>query len=172
MKVYELVYIVSPELSSEEVEAKSKEIEAAITSREGTIVKQSSPAAKTLSYPIKKFASGFMGFVEFQIDEVKLLEVKGILEKDSKIVRHMVTIKKPAEFKKARRTRNKPEVEEQPAVAVIEEQKIEEPAVVEEKAEEAEEKPAKEKVSKAKKEKEKDKVELKDIEHELDEILG
>ena len=42
-----------------EAEAKAKEIESAITVREGMINKQSNPIAKTLSYPIKKRASGF-----------------------------------------------------------------------------------------------------------------
>jgi len=166
MKAYELVYIVSPELSSEEVETKSKEIEAAITSREGIIAKQTSPAAKTLSYPIKKFASGFMGFIEFQIDEAKLLEVKAILEKDSKIVRHMITIKKAAEFKKARRIRTKVSpVEEITKETSPEESSEKTPEVAKEEEEEK-------KSEKIKKSKEKGKVELKDIEHELDEILG
>ena len=153
MKTYELTYIVTPEITSEEAEAKAKELESAITSREGTILKQSNPIAKTLSYPIAKRASGFMGFLEFQLEPEKLLELKGVIEKDGKIVRHMIIIKEAAEFKKERRTRTKPaptfEVEKKTEVESIKE----------------------EKPTSAKAEV-KEKVELKDIEHELDEILG
>ena len=108
MKTYELTYIVSPEITSEEAEAKGKEIESAIGVREGTIVRQSNPIARTLAYPIKKRASGFVGFLEFQLEPEKLVELKEILAKDGKIVRHMVIIKEAAEMKKERRTRTKP----------------------------------------------------------------
>ncbi|MEI7424560.1 MAG: 30S ribosomal protein S6 [Candidatus Staskawiczbacteria bacterium] len=162
MKTYELTYIVSPEIKSEEAEAKGKEIEAAITSREGTVLKQTNPVAKTFSYPIGKKASGFLGILEFQLEPEKLLELKEVLAKDEKIIRDMVVIKRAAEFKKERRTRTKIET-------ATEEIKIEEPVVVE-KAETVEEEAVVEpKVTKVK---EKEKVELKDIEHELDEILG
>lgn len=159
MKTYELTYIVSPEITSEEAEAKAKEIESAITSREGTILKQSNPVAKTLSYPVEKRASGFLGILEFQIEPEKLLELKAILEKDGKIVRHMVIIKQAAEFKKERRTRGATKTK--PASIFETEQKTTDK--VEEKEEE---KPA---ISKPAV---KEKVELKDIEQELDEILG
>lgn len=164
MKTYELTYIVSPDITSEEAEAKGKEIESLITGKEGTILKQSNPAAKTFSYPIGKKASGFFGVLEFQVEPEKLVELQGILAKDGKIVRHMVIIKKAAEFKKERRTRTKlaPILEIEKKV----ETKIEEPAVEEKPFDTAQGRPA----SKIKEIKEK--VELKDIEQELDEILG
>jgi ribosomal protein S6 len=160
MKTYELTYIVSPEITSEEAEAKAKEIESAINGKEGTILKQSNPVAKTLSYPIEKRASGFLGFLEFQLEPEKLIEFKETLAKDGKIVRHMLIIKQPAEMKKERRTRTKPA----PIFEI--ERKTEQPASAEVFDAVKEEKPA----SKIKEIKEK--VELKDIEQELDEILG
>ena len=159
MKAYELTYIVSPEITAEEAEAKGKEIESLIQSKEGTILKQSNPIAKTFAHPIGKRASGFLGVIEFNIEADKLLEIKAAIEKDGKIVRHMIIIKLAAELKKERRTRVRP-------TPVFE---IEKKAEVIESAKEeiTEEKPAVKE-----KEKEKEKVELKDIEHELDEILG
>ena len=148
MKTYELTYIVSPEITSEEAEAKAKEIESAIQSREGTISKQLNPIAKTLAYPIERRASGFFGVLEFKLEPEKLLELKEIIVKDKKIVRHMVLVKEPARIRKERRTRIKPE----PAFTI--EQKAEQKTEIE---------PAKE---------EKGKVELKDIEQKLEELLG
>ena len=109
MKTYELTYIISPEITSEEAEAKAKEIESAIQSKEGIILKQLNPVAKTLSYPIKKRASGFFGVLEFQLEPEKLLELKEIIEKDEKIVRHMVIIKEAAESK-IRKERGDPRI--------------------------------------------------------------
>jgi len=174
MKTYELTYIVSPEMSSEEAEAKGKEIESAITSREGAILKQSNPVAKTFSHPVGKKASGFLGVLEFNLDPEKVVELQEILKKDDKVVRHMLIIKEAAEFKKERRTRGllrtKPvttigQKTVDPQSSPRSEQK-EEPASVLDGFADVKEKPA----SKIKEIKEK--VELKDIEQELDEILG
>ncbi|MCX6723975.1 MAG: 30S ribosomal protein S6 [Candidatus Staskawiczbacteria bacterium] len=160
MKTYELTYIISPEITSEEVGAKAKEIESAISSREGTILKQLNPLAKTLSYPIKKHASGFFGVLEFQLEPEKLIELKGIIEKDKKFVRHIITIKEAAEMKKdKRRLASSPRLK---AVAPFEiERKTEKTT--------SEDKPASAPKGFGEA---KEKVELKDIEHELDEILG
>jgi len=166
MKVYELSYIVSPELTSEEAEAKGKEIESAIQSREGNVFKQSNPIAKTFSHPVGKRASGFWGVIEFHLEPEKLLELKAIIEKDEKIVRHMIIIKKAAELKKERRTKGGIKTKLMPAPEL--EVKVETKIEKEEKQEVIEP----EEESSSKKKAIKEKVELKDIEHELDEILG
>ena len=154
MKAYEISYIVSPQMTSEEAEAKAKEIESAIQSREGVIVKQSNPVAKTLAFPVAGRASGFFGVIEFQMESEKLPELKTVIEKDKKIVRHMILVKEPVRIRKERRSRPVP------AENVIAEQKIE--------VEIKEEKPSFEtKVPEVK-----EKVELKDIEQQIDEILG
>ena len=168
MKTYELSYIVSPDITSEEAEARGKEIESAIISREGLVLKQSNPIAKTFPYPIKGKASGFFGSLEFQLEPEKLLELKEVLEKETKIVRHMITIKRAAEFKKERRTRTKIDTTENIEAKPVEVTPAEEIKDLTEQAEEIEEKSE----TKVKKIKEKEKVELKDIEQELDEILG
>ena len=165
MKTYELVYIVSSEIASEEATAKAKEIESAIISREGAVLKQSIPTARTFSYPIGNTASGFFGVVEFQLESEKLLEVKEIIEKDKQIVRHMITIKRAAEFKKERRTRKVPGAILESTEEIIKETTIVKEPQISEPAEEIAE-------NNNKKTKEKEKVELKDIEQELDEILG
>lgn len=151
MKVYELTYIISPEISLEEAESKAKEIESAIQSKDGIILHQANPAAKTLAYPVAKRASGFLGVLEFQAEPERLIELKETTLKDAKIVRHIITIKEPVKIRKERRSKMKevslPGAEITPEIA-------------------AEKAPAESK------EKDKDKVDLKDIEQKLDEILG
>ena len=75
-----------------------------------------------------------------------------LLEKDKKITRHMVTIKEPAIMRKERRTRGEPK-ENKPDKSP--EGHFDGPAIISPKASLGGEK-----------------VELKDIEQELDEILG
>ena len=147
-------------MTSEEAGVKAKEIESAIQNREGIILKQSNPVAKALAYPIAKRASGFFGVLEFQLEAEKLVELKETIEKDGKIVRHMVIIKEPIKIRKERRSRVAPILEV--------EQKIEEPAFTKENLDVAEE----EKPAGTKPTIEKEKVELKDIDQQLEEILG
>jgi ribosomal protein S6 len=149
MKVYELTYIISPEISAGEAEAKAKDIDTFLQSKEGVIIRAENPALKTLSYPIKKQSSGFFGVLEFQIEPEKLNEVKEKLEKDSKILRHIIIIKKPVKEQKERRTR-KPLPTREVKIAIKESSFAKK---------DWEAKPEK-------------KVELKEIEKKLDEILG
>jgi ribosomal protein S6 len=169
MKTYELTYIVTPEITSEEAEAFAKELESFIAGKEGVVIKQASPIAKTLSYQIKKHASGFVGSIEFQLEPEALLELKEKMAKDKKVNRHMIVIKYPARKEKVRRSRNKTEdgivaEKEAPKEITIESKKVvEEKPVIEEKKEE---------VIKEEPKKETKKVELKDIEEKLEELLG
>jgi ribosomal protein S6 len=166
MKTYELTYIVSPETTSEEAAAKAKEIESIIQGKEGVILKQSNPMPKTLSYPIKKRASGFFGVLEFQLEPEKLIELKEIVAKDGKIVRHMVIIKEAAKPRKERRSQRVLRAKSIPAFEIKQKTEIEEPIRRSKK-----EKPASAKIHKGTAGG-KEKVELKDIEQKLDELLN
>ncbi len=150
MKPYELTYIISSEITSGEADVESKKIESLIQSKEGIILKSEKPFPRTLSYPIKKQSSGFFGVLEFQLEPEHLGELKEKLQKDGKIIRHMIIIKNPAKIQKARRTRKKLLISKDnqtmsegfPLAGVIKEKKTSK------------------------------KVDLKEIEKELDEILS
>jgi ribosomal protein S6 len=154
MKTYEFTYIISPEITFEEAESKGKKLESAIQEREGIILKQINPIAKTLAFPISKRASGFFGVIEFQLEPEKLLELKDIVTKDKEIVRQMIVIKERVKPKKERGTKKQKTPIEQDTEAPITQEKLEE------------------KHEKIKTDDLKAKVELKDIEQQLDELLG
>ena len=157
MKTYELTYIISSEITNEEAQAYAREVDSFIQGKEGIIIKSENPVAKTLSFPIKKIGSGYFTISEFQAEPDKIKDIEEKLEKDGKILRHMVTIKKPFKIQKERRTRKEPLFS---ATAEPEKSKTpaeETPAETEEQKEEK--KPAK-------------KVELEEIDKKLDEILG
>lgn len=150
MKTYELTYIITPEISSEEAEAKSGEIAALIQKNEGVVLKQTVPSAKALAYPVKKSASGFFGVLEFEIGPENLNKIKPVLTKDEKIVRQIITIKKTIKADKANRRKTK-------ISGIFKTEKSPEETKTQE-------------TSKLKPEKEK--VELEDIDKKLNELLA
>jgi ribosomal protein S6 len=151
MKTYELTYIISPEITSEEAEAFSREMEDFVSKKEGIVLNKSIPVARTLSYPIKKHMSGFIGTLEFQLEAEYLSELKETLNKDVKINRHIIIAKNPVKIRKIRGKKNRDAgaTKEIPVENNVQEKNVAEETVI----------PSK-------------KVELKDIEQKLEEILG
>ena len=151
MKPYELTYIISSEITTQEAEEKVKNIESLIKEREGIVLRSDKPAPRTLTYPIKKQSSGFFSVLEFQLEPEHLGEIKEKIQKDNKILRHMVLVNNPAKIQKERRTKRKPLISS-PSIGIEEEKDL---SIQTRKVK---------KISK--------KVELKEIEKELDEILS
>lgn len=149
MKPYELTYIISSEITAGEAEEKAKNIESLIQDKKGIVLRSEKPSPRTLAYTIKKQASGFFSILEFQLEPEHLSELKEKIQKDDKIIRHMVVVNNPAKIQKEKRIKKKPLVSS-PLIGIMEEEK--------------EEKEKERKTSK--------KVELKEIEKELDEILS
>lgn len=105
MKTYELTYIISPQISLGEVEIAKKDIVSFIQEKEGIIIKSEKMGAQPLSYVISKQASGYFNVETFQIEEGKIKEIKDNLNKNNKVLRSILVIKKPLREVKERRTR-------------------------------------------------------------------
>ena len=105
MKPYELTYIISSQIPSEQATSVSKEVESFIQSKEGVVLKSEKTGAQSLAYPIKKQSSGYFLTLTFQMLENNIKELKEKLEKDSNILRHFIIIKKPVKELKKRRTK-------------------------------------------------------------------
>lgn len=156
MKTYELTYIISSEITSEEAGVTAKEVSSFVESKEGAILKSENPVAKTLSYPIKKFGSGYFVVLEFSAEPEKIKELEEKLKKDDKILRHLIMIKRPARVRRERGSVRKPFL-----ASEIEFTKIKNTAVdANPRAEISEDKEKGER------------IELEEIEKKLDEILG
>jgi small subunit ribosomal protein S6 len=182
MKNYELTYIISPNMTAEEAQTKAKELESIIQSKEGVILKSEKPVAKTLSYQIKKFGSGFFSVLEFQIEPAAMTDIKSLLEKDKQFLRHIILVINPAKKQKERRQRIKPQAivsaiaeevkEDIEKVSNFVKEEIIEPLTEKIESittEKEEKKPA---IKKVKSEKNKEKAEMEDIDKKLDEILS
>ena len=111
MKTYELIYIISSQISSEEAGAVKKEVESFIQSNGAVVLnsdlslQKGKTGIQTLSYPIKKQSSGYFNISVFQVEEEKIKEIKDNLDKNSKILRSIIAVKKPHKEIKVRRTR-------------------------------------------------------------------
>ena len=138
MKHYELTYFISPQIKSEEIEKLNQEIGEFIQNNGGTIIKFDAPTPRSLAYQIKKEGSVFLVSTEFNSEPEKTKELEKKLQKETRILRYLLTIKTSGRRLKKR---------------II----IEKPSFTQ---------PLKEKTGKPGK-----KVELKEIEEKLDEIL-
>jgi ribosomal protein S6 len=167
MKTYELSYIISPGLKIEEASGLSSEITALIQKEGGLIVKETTPNPRTLSYHIKKQGAGFQVNLEFSMEPEKLQAIEQRMEKEEKILRHVLVAKKAPRREKERKERRAPVISESAAAATPAASPASPaPAEAPTFAKASADKPA-DKEDKSKKQK----VELKDIEEKLEEIL-
>lgn len=143
MKNYELSFLVSTEISTEEAQGFSAQIAGIIQKEAGQNVKISNPVPKTLGYKIKGQSSALWMNIEFSLEPDKLKEVEKELKKDPRIIRYLISIKKPQRITEARVRRSVESKTTEPIKEAIQEEK-----------------------------KQEKKVELKDIDEKLEEILG
>ncbi len=126
MKSYELTYIISSGLTTDEVANVMKETESFIQSKEGVILSSEKTAAQTLAYPIKKQSSGYFSTVIFQLEEGNVKELKAKLDLQKEILRSVILVKKPAKIMKERRTRKPMAASEMNAMTPAKEKKSQE----------------------------------------------
>ncbi len=105
MKTYELTYIISSQISSEEAESVKKNVDSLIQSKEGVILRSEKLGAQPLSYRIKKQGSGYFNIETLQVEEAKVKEITENLARNDKILRSMIVVKKPVKVMKERRSK-------------------------------------------------------------------
>lgn len=105
MKTYELTYIVSSGLSTEEVDNVVKEIDTFVQSQNGVIMSSEKSAAKPLSYRIAKQSSGYFVTSTLQLEETSVKPLQEKLNHEKNVLRHAVMVKKAVKASKERRTR-------------------------------------------------------------------
>lgn len=87
---YELVYILSPEMTDEALETRVNGISEFITTREGVIDGVDKWGKKKLAYPIKHFLEGSYVLTKFKISPAKSKELEANLRISEDIVRHLL----------------------------------------------------------------------------------
>ena len=93
MKNYELTYLITPELSEEEIKKQGEKMVSQIQEVGGILKEISKPIKKTLAYPIKKKTSAYLVFLSSQLAPEKLEEIEKKLKSDSHILRYLISTK-------------------------------------------------------------------------------
>jgi len=91
-KIYDLTYLLSPDLNENEAQQLAQQISAGLA--ESKIIKTETPRMIGLSYPIKKQTTTFLANIIFETEPAKLVEIKNNLEKEEKILRFLLTNRK------------------------------------------------------------------------------
>lgn len=138
MNQYQLICLVSPDLSEEDLKIILEKISNLFKNGGAVLEEIKSPIKKFLGYPIKNKKEAFLVNISFSANPGDVKEIKGKIEEEQQILRHIVLARKPISLGQKIRIRKR--LKETPAI-----KKIEKP-------------------------KEK-KVELKEIEKKLEEIL-
>jgi len=152
MKNYELLYIISNQYTDDEAKQISDKVNQMLLSHEAALGYSENLGKRKLAYPINKVAHGYYVLVEFELaDGTKLGEISNWLRLDKEILRAQIIAKKkmtPEEIEKQKQQNlEMKEIEKT-------EDKADKPAFVEKKPK-----------------KEEKKIETKNLDDKLNEIL-
>jgi small subunit ribosomal protein S6 len=90
LREYELVYIVSPELSEEETSSLVERVNQFISSRGGVVDKVDNWGRRKLAYPIKSFREGNYFLTQFKLEPGLTRDLENSLRMSEDIIRHLV----------------------------------------------------------------------------------
>ncbi len=89
-KNYELAYLLSSSLSEEGVLTEAGKLTKIIEESQGTIRHVESPYRRELSYPVKKMATAYFGWITFGLNPDRLPELKKKLKAEENLLRHLL----------------------------------------------------------------------------------
>lgn len=89
-KKYEMAYLLSPNVSEEEVVGYDQKITSFISQLDGEIIEARPSKKIKLAYPIKKNSHAFFGIVNFLAFPEKLGEIEKKLKFEEKLLRYLV----------------------------------------------------------------------------------
>ena len=90
LQEYELVYVLSPEMSDEVLETRVNGITQFITGRDGVIDAVEKWGKRKLSYPIKHFLEGNYILTKFKMSPARCKELEANLRISEEIIRHLL----------------------------------------------------------------------------------
>ncbi len=144
MKIYELTYLISPEISEEELKNYPQKILEFLKNEGGEILEEITPTRKKLFSPIKKQRQAYAVSLSFNLEPEKIENFLKFMKSEPQILRFLISIKKLPRFKKPAEIKAGPKIT---AEKIERKTEIEKPV-------------------------ERKKVEIEEIEKKLAEILG
>jgi small subunit ribosomal protein S6 len=89
-KEYELVYIVSPDVSDEALENRVSNVSQFITSHDGVISSVDKWGKRKLAYPLKHYLEGNYILTRFSLSPARCKELEANLKISEEILRHLL----------------------------------------------------------------------------------
>ena len=93
MRSYEGMFIFPPESAPESGKKQLKNLEDLISKFQGSIVEKIDGGKKPLGYPVKKFKEGYFILLDFQLDSLKMMELRNALTLQEDLLKFMITLK-------------------------------------------------------------------------------
>jgi small subunit ribosomal protein S6 len=90
LRDYELLLIISPEVTDEELEGRVSRISQIITERGGQISATEPWGKRKLAYPIGHFMEGYYVLIKFSFEPALCRELEGSLRISEEILRHLL----------------------------------------------------------------------------------
>lgn len=96
MKYYELTYLLTPELSEEEGKIFQKKIQSLIQGEDGIVNETRNPLKRKMGYPIKNKEEAFLISLNFNLAPEKLGSLEKKLRSENQILRYLILTKPEA----------------------------------------------------------------------------
>lgn len=94
MKLYELAFLISPDIKDEELNGYLEKVDNFIKEEGGVMVDSGRPIRIKLSYPIKSQSQAFLIFAIFQLEAEKIANLDKKMRADDKVLRYLLINKK------------------------------------------------------------------------------
>jgi len=108
MRSYEMTYLVASDISEEELKSFSEKINGFIPQEAGILEQEERPAKQRLGYPIKGKNEAFVVTVDFKLAPENLEKLEKKMQTEGKVLRYMISAKQPMEKTLARKPRRIP----------------------------------------------------------------
>ena len=95
MEIYELTYLISPNLSSEEINSLQAKVAGFIQEKQGVLTNTLPVVKKELAYPIKKHLTASMATVIFQANPEEIERIEKKIKTEQEILRYIILNKIP-----------------------------------------------------------------------------
>lgn len=126
MKSYELTYLISPDLSEEELKIFQEKINSFIKEEGGRLEEFKNPIEKRLEYPIKNKERGCLTTLDFHFEPGKLENLEKKLKQEPSILRYLILTKRVSKKIETPKIKPKKEIKELKKEKKVELEKIEE----------------------------------------------
>lgn len=156
---YELLYIIPNKFSEKEADLINEKVIKIIKDNNGIITHSEKWGNKKLAYQIKQFNYGYYNLIEFDVNAENLKNINKTLRMSDEVLRYQIVKK---QFKKAEQIEKAKKISQKIVAKNIQKQRKEEKKEIKFKTDQSNQQTGKN---------EKAKIELKDLDKKLDEIL-